>query len=378
MIRAAAKNFRDVLVVTDAGDYEEVLLRLREGRNDLSYREQMAAKAFRYTSYYDALIAEYFNKRLSVSAPEYLSMSYRLGTSLRYGDNPHQAAAFYEKVYEENPAEWKQLHGKELSYNNYTDMYNAVRFVKEFSEPAVVGTKHNNPAGIGIGDTIDEAFDKAYACDATSLFGGIFALNRPVTKHIAEVLHSFFMEIVIAPEYEEEALSILEEKKNLRVIAMPNLPTFSLPKKTVKEVLGGILVQDYNYANLSEEMEVVSARKPTEEEMRDLLFGFKAVKMVASNGAVLVKDGATLGIGQGEVRRSWAVEEALSRAEGKLSGAVLASDGFFFNDTVELLQKNGIRAVIQPGGSVKDPEVIALCDQYGIALVMTHIRHFRH
>ena len=378
MIRAAAKNFRDVLVVTDAGDYEEVLLRLREGRNDLSYREQMAAKAFRYTAYYDALISEYFNNRLSVSAPEYLSMSYRLGTSLRYGENPHQTAAFYEKVYEENPAEWKQLHGKELSYNNYTDMYNAVRFVKEFPEPAVVGTKHNNPAGIGIGETIDEAFDKAYACDATSLFGGIFALNRPVTKHIAEVLHSFFMEIVIGPEYEEEALSILEEKKNLRVIVMPNLSTFSLPKKTVKEVLGGILVQDYDDANLSEEMEVVSARKPTEEEMRDLLFGFKAVKMVASNGAVLVKDGATLGIGQGEVRRSWAVEEALSRAEGKLSGAVLASDGFFFNDTVELLQKNGIRAVIQPGGSVKDPEVIALCDQYGIALVMTHIRHFRH
>ena len=358
MIRAAAKNFRDVLVVTDAEDYEEVLLRLREGRNDLSYREQMAAKAFRYTAYYDALISEYFNHKLSISNPEYLSLSYRLGTSLRYGENPHQNAAFYEKVYEENPAEWKQLHGKELSYNNYTDMYNAVRFVKEFSEPAVVGTKHNNPAGIGIGETIDEAFDKAYACDATSLFGGIFALNRPVTKHIAEVLHSFFMEIVIAPEYEEEALSILEEKKNLRVIVMPNLSTFSLPKKTVKEVL--------------------SKRKPTEEEMRDLRFGFKAVKMVASNGAVLVKDGATLGIGQGQVRRTWAVEDALSHGEGKHSGAVLASDGFFFADTVELLQKHGIRAAIQPGGSVKDPEVIALCDQYGIALVMTHIRHFRH
>ena len=338
----------------------------------------MAAKAFRYTAYYDALIAEYFNNRLSVSNPEYLSMSYRLGTSLRYGENPHQNAAFYEKVYEENPAEWKQLHGKELSYNNYTDMYNAVRFVKEFSEPAVVGTKHNNPAGIGIGETIDEAFDKAYACDATSLFGGIFALNRPVTKHIAEVLHSFFMEIVIAPAYEEEALAILEEKKNLRVIVMPNLSTFSLPKKTVKEVLGGILVQDYDDANLSEEMEVVSARKPTEEEMRDLLFGFKAVKMVASNGAVLVKDGATLGIGQGQVRRTWAVEDALSHGEGKHSGAVLASDGFFFADTVELLQKHGIRGAIQPGGSVKDPEVIELCDQYGIALVMTHIRHFRH
>jgi len=151
MIRAAAKNFRDVLVVTDGGDYEDVLLRLREGRNDLSYREQMAAKAFRYTAYYDALISEYFSNRLSVANPEYLSLSYRLGTSLRYGENPHQNAAFYEKVYEENPAEWKQLHGKELSYNNYTDMYNAVRFVKEFSEPAVVGTKHNNPAGIGIG-----------------------------------------------------------------------------------------------------------------------------------------------------------------------------------------------------------------------------------
>ena len=305
-------------------------------------------------------------------------MSYRLGTSLRYGENPHQNAAFYEKVYEENPAEWKQLHGKELSYNNYTDMYNAVRFVKEFSEPAVVGTKHNNPAGIGIGENIDEAFDKAYACDATSLFGGIFALNRPVTKHIAEVLHSFFMEIVIAPAYEEEALAILEEKKNLRVIVMPNLSSFSLPKKTEKEVLGGILVQDYDDADITEEMEVVSKRKPTEEEMRDLRFGFKAVKMVASNGAVLVKDGATLGIGQGQVRRTWAVEDALSHGEGKHSGAVLASDGFFFADTVELLQKHGIRAAIQPGGSVKDPEVIALCDQYGIALVMTHIRHFRH
>ena len=378
MIRAGAKNFRDVLVVTDPGDYEEVLHRLQEGRNDLTYRESMAAKAFRYTAYYDALISEYFNNRLSVSDPEYLSLSYRLGTSLRYGENPHQNAAFYEKVYEENPAEWKQLHGKELSYNNYTDMYNAVRFVKEFSEPAVVGTKHNNPAGIGIGENIDEAFDKAYACDATSLFGGIFALNRPVTKHIAEVLHSFFMEIVIAPDYEKEALAILEEKKNLRVIEMPNLSSFSLPKKTVKEVLGGILVQDYDDADITEEMEVVSKRKPTEEEMRDLRFGFKAVKMVASNGAVLVKDGATLGIGQGQVRRTWAVEDALSHGEGKHSGAVLASDGFFFADTVELLQKHGIRAAIQPGGSVKDPEVIALCDQYGIALVMTHIRHFRH
>jgi len=378
MIRAAAKNFRDVLVVTDAGDYEEVLHRLKEGRNDLPYRESMAAKAFRYTAYYDALISEYFSNRLSVANPEYLSLSYRLGTSLRYGENPHQNAAFYEKVYEENPAEWKQLHGKELSYNNYTDMYNAVRFVKEFSEPAVVGTKHNNPAGIGIGENIDEAFDKAYACDETSLFGGIFALNRPVTKHIAELLHSFFMEIVIAPAYEEEALSLLEEKKNLRVIVMPNLSSFSLPKKTEKEVLGGILVQDYDNADITEEMEVVSKRKPTEEEMRDLRFGFKAVKMVASNGAVLVKDGATLGIGQGQVRRTWAVEDALSHGEGKHYGAVLASDGFFFADTVELLQKHGIRAAIQPGGSVKDPEVIALCDQYGIALVMTHIRHFRH
>jgi len=378
MMRDAAKNFRDVLVVTDPRDYEEVLHRLKEGRNDLPYRESMAAKAFRYTAYYDALISEYFSNRLSVANPEYLSLSYRLGTSLRYGENPHQNAAFYEKVYEENPAEWKQLHGKELSYNNYTDMFNAVRFVKEFSEPAVVGTKHNNPAGIGIGENIDEAFDKAYACDETSLFGGIFALNRPVTKHIAEVLHSFFMEIVIAPAYEEEALAILEEKKNLRVIVMPNLSSFSLPKKTVKEVLGGILVQDYDDADITEEMEVVSQRKPTEEEMRDLRFGFKAVKMVSSNGAVLVKDGATLGIGQGQVRRTWAVEDALSHGEGKHSGAVLASDGFFFADTVELLQKHGIRAAIQPGGSVKDPEVIALCDQYGIALVMTHIRHFRH
>lgn len=378
MIRAAAKNHQSVLVVTDIQDYDDVIQHLESHTDDLAFREAYAAKAFRYTAYYDAMIAEYFNTKLGITYPERLTLTYQKDTQLRYGENPHQSAAYYQKVFMPNHSDFEQLHGKELSYNNYTDIYNSVRMVKEFEDPCVVGVKHNCPAGIGVGETIDEAFDKAYACDPISIFGGIFALNRPVTKHIAEVIHSFFTEIVIAPDFEEAATEILCQKKNIRLIRIANMNEFSLPKYALKEVLSGSLYQEYDSQVFDAPIQVVSKRQPTEKEMQDLKFAFKACKCVSSNGIVIAKDNATIGIGQGEVRRSWAAEEAIFRAKEHLDGAVMASDGFFFEDTVELLKENNIKAVIQPGGSIKDENVIKLCDEYGIALVLTGIRHFRH
>lgn len=380
MIRAAAKNYRDVIVVTDIGDYDMVIERLKEGKLDMDCRLKLSGKAFNYTAYYDALISNYFNRILGMEFPDRLTLTYDKKQELRYGENPHQDAAYYENVFEtvNGESEFEQLHGKELSYNNFTDMYGAIKMVKDFEEPCVVGVKHANPSGLGIGDTIDEAFDKAYECDPVSIFGGIFAINRPVTKHIAEIAGSFFVEIIVAPDFEAEAFEILSKKKNIRLIKMPNFNAFKLPSKTYKETLNGIVYQDYDNEIFTQELKCVTKVQPSEEEMKDLLFGFRAVKSVSSNGVVIVKNGATIGIGQGEVRRSWAVEEAIARAQGKLEGAVLASDAFFFEDTVEMLKDAQIKAVIQPGGSVKDENVIKLCDEYGIAMIFTGTRHFRH
>lgn len=380
MIRAAAKNYRDVIVVTDIGDYDMVIERLKEGKLDMDCRLKLSGKAFNYTAYYDALISNYFNRILGMEFPDRLTLTYDKKQELRYGENPHQDAAYYENVFEtvNGESEFEQLHGKELSYNNFTDMYGAIKMVKDFEEPCVVGVKHANPSGLGIGDTIDEAFDKAYECDPVSIFGGIFAINRPVTKHIAEIAGSFFVEIIVAPDFEAEAFEILSQKKNIRLIKMPNFNAFKLPSKTYKETLNGIVYQDYDNKIFTQELKCVTKVQPSEKEMKDLLFGFRAVKSVSSNGVVIVKNGATIGIGQGEVRRSWAVEEAIARAQGKLEGAVLASDAFFFEDTVEMLKDAQIKAVIQPGGSVKDENVIKLCDEYGIAMIFTGTRHFRH
>lgn len=380
MIRAAAKNYRDVIVVTDIGDYDMVIERLKEGKLDMDCRLKLSGKAFNYTAYYDALISNYFNRILGMEFPDRLTLTYDKKQELRYGENPHQDAAYYENVFEtvNGESEFEQLHGKELSYNNFTDMYGAIKMVKDFEEPCVVGVKHANPSGLGIGDTIDEAFDKAYECDPVSIFGGIFAINRPVTKYIAEIAGSFFVEIIVAPDFEAEAFEILSKKKNIRLIKMPNFNAFKLPSKTYKETLNGIVYQDYDNEIFTQELKCVTKVQPSEEEMKDLLFGFRAVKSVSSNGVVIVKNGATIGIGQGEVRRSWAVEEAIARAQGKLEGAVLASDAFFFEDTVEMLKDAQIKAVIQPGGSVKDENVIKLCDEYGIAMIFTGTRHFRH
>lgn len=381
MIRAAAKNFKDVIIVVDKNDYSEILERLKEEKLDLDYRKKLAGKAFSLTAYYDGVISNYFNEINEVKFPQHLTRPLRLEDKLRYGENPHQASSYYLDGYlrNANKFDFEKLHGKEISFNNMNDLTGAVMSLKEFDLPTVVGVKHTNPSGIGSAETIDEAFDKAIACDEISIFGGIIASNRPVTVHMAEVINSMFMEIVIAPDFEEEAFKILTQKKNLRLIKSKNIVEAKWQDLKYKDVINGMIVQEKDDLLFKEEdFKVVSKRQPSQEEIDNMIFGMKAIKNANSNGVVLVKDNGTIGYGFGEVRRSWAVEKSIERAGDKIEGCVLASDAFFFEDTVELLHANGVKAAISPGGSIHDKDVIALCDKYDMALVFTNTRHFKH
>lgn len=381
MIRAAAKNHKDVLIVVDPEDYNTVYQALKEDKADLELKKKLAAKAFSLTAYYDGIISNYFNNLLGVKFPKHLTRPLKLDSILRYGENPHLESAYYLDGYskKENVFDFEQLHGKEISYNNMNDLTGCVQSLKEFDKPTVVAVKHTNPSGIGSDDDINIAFDKAYECDDISIFGGIVAVNRTLTEYIATKLNGIFIEIVIAPDYEEKALEILKSKKNIRILKSENLVSTEFRELGFKEVMNGFLVQD-NDSELyrEEDFKVVSKRKPSEKELSDMIFGIKACKNVNSNGVVLVNNEATVGYGFGEVRRSWAVEKAIERAKGKLQNSVLASDGFFFEDTIELLHENGIKAVISPGGSIHDEKVIELCDKYDITLVFTGMRHFKH
>lgn len=381
MIRAAAKNFKDVAIVVDKKDYDEVIQRIKEDSLDLDYRKKLSAKAFSLTAYYDGVISNYFNEITDNKFPEYLTRPFKLESKLRYGENPHQKASYYLEGYLRNDKrfEFEKLHGKEISFNNMNDLTGALMSLKEFDEPTVVGIKHTNPSGIGSGKTIDEAFDKAIECDSVSIFGGIIAANRTVTVHMAEVIHSMFMEIVIAPDFEEEALKILSQKKNIRLIKSSNIVEAKWQDLKFKDVINGVVVQEKDDILFREdEFNVVSKRQPSQEEVDNMIFGMKAIKNANSNGVVLVKNNGTTGYGFGEVRRSWAVEKAIERAGDNIDGCVLASDAFFFEDTVELLHKNNVKAAISPGGSIHDKDVIELCDKYDIALVFTSMRHFKH
>ncbi len=381
MIRAAAKNFKDVLVVVDPKDYDLVIESLKEDKADIDFRRKLAGKAFSLTAYYDGIISNYFNDLNKVNFPDHLTRPLKLENSLRYGENPHQKASYYQDGYLRTgyKFDFEKLHGKEISFNNMNDLTGAVMSLKEFDQPTVVGVKHTNPSGIGSGDSIDEAFDKAIACDNVSIFGGIIAANRKVTVHMAEVINSMFMEIVIAPDFEEEAFKILSKKKNIRLIRSKNIVEANWQKLKYKDVINGMIVQEKDDILFKDEdFEVVSKRKPSEEELESMVFGMKAIKNANSNGVVLARDKATVGYGFGEVRRSWAVEKAIERAGANIKDSVLASDAFFFEDTVELLHENGVKAAISPGGSIHDKAVIELCDKYGIALAFTGIRHFKH
>ncbi|QQY80159.1 phosphoribosylaminoimidazolecarboxamide formyltransferase/IMP cyclohydrolase [Keratinibaculum paraultunense] len=382
MIRAAAKNYEYVTVIVDPNDYERVLDEIQQnGETSLETRRYLAMKVFQQTAYYDSLIANYFNKMESVEFPDILTLAFKDKQNLRYGENPHQKAAFYKEIdkLEGTVAGAIKLHGKELSFNNINDSNGALEILKEFDEPTVVAVKHANPCGIGSGENLLEAYKKAYECDTISIFGGILAANRKIDEEVAKLINEIFIEVVMAPSYTKKALAILTSKKNIRVLEVPEIEKKDYNSYDVKKVLGGILLQERDTKLLGEELKVVTNRKPTDKEMEDLLFGWKAVKGVKSNGVLLVKDKATIGIGLGEVNRIWAVENAIERAGDKAKCAVLASDGFFpFKDSVEALAKAGVTAIIQPGGSIRDEESIEEANKHDIAMVFTGIRHFKH
>ncbi|MFJ1627049.1 bifunctional phosphoribosylaminoimidazolecarboxamide formyltransferase/IMP cyclohydrolase [Marinilactibacillus psychrotolerans] len=382
MLRSAAKNFASVTVVVDTADYTKVIEELQtNGQTSLETRKALAAKVFRHTASYDALIADYLTE-LSGEDAESVTVTYNKKQSLRYGENSHQSAVFYEDPMASgfSIAKATQLHGKELSYNNIKDADAAIRMAREFDEPVAVAVKHMNPCGIGIGETIEEAFNRAYEADSISIFGGIVVLNREVSLAVAEKLHKIFLEIVIAPSFSKEAFDLLSFKKNIRLLELD----FSKAAESGKEmvsVLGGLLIQDQDWIAESDkpEWKVVTETKPTDEQIKALALNWKVVKHVKSNAIVVGNTTQTLGIGAGQMNRIGAAKIAIEQAEGQAEGAVLASDAFFpMDDSVEYAAKHGIKAIIQPGGSIKDQASIDKANEYGIAMVFTATRHFRH
>lgn len=372
MLRAASKNFQDVIVLSDVNDYDEVIKQI-ENNGDVDYttRKKLAGKVFNLMSAYDAAISNFL---LEEPYPEYLALSYKKAMDLRYGENPHQSAAYYVSTVESGAMkDFEQLNGKELSYNNIKDMDIALKVVSEFDETACCAVKHNTPCGAAIADNVYDAYLKAYECDKTSIFGGIVAFNKKVDKKTAEELVKIFLEIVAAPDFDEDALEVLRTKKNLRVIKTKVKPQ---SKQELAKVDGGILVQSAD-DKLIEEFKVVTEKAPDEAMKKDMIFGMKVCKYVKSNAIVVVRDGQAIGIGGGQVNRIWPAIHALKMAEGR--GAVLASDAFFpFSDVAEEAAKNGIKGIIQPGGSLKDEDSIKVCNENGIAMVFTGIRHFKH
>jgi phosphoribosylaminoimidazolecarboxamide formyltransferase / IMP cyclohydrolase len=382
MLRAAAKNHQYVTVVVDALDYEEVLAQLKASGEVLGEkRRKLAAKVFRHTAAYDAYIADYMTKISGEENPERFTVTYELKQSLRYGENPHQKAEFYRQPLgsEFSIATARQLHGKELSYNNINDANAALQIIKEFTEPTAVAVKHMNPCGVGVGESIEEAFSKAYEADSTSIFGGIVALNRVVDEETAKKLHKIFLEIVIAPAFTEEALEILTSKKNIRLLTVP-FETEAAIERKLSTVEGGLLVQDDDTYSLEDaDLRVATKREPTEEEWDALKLGWKVVKHVKSNAIVVTDDKMTLGVGAGQMNRVGAAKIAFEQAGEKAKGSAMASDAFFpMDDTVEAAAKAGITAIIQPGGSIRDEDSIKKADEHGITMVFTGIRHFKH
>ncbi|UVI30920.1 bifunctional phosphoribosylaminoimidazolecarboxamide formyltransferase/IMP cyclohydrolase [Paenibacillus spongiae] len=385
MLRSAAKNHAFVTVVVDAADYAGVLEEVKgAGDTTLETRKRLAAKVFRHTGAYDALIGDYLSKLQGDPLPESYTVTYEKVQDLRYGENPHQKAAFYRKplAAQGNITTAEQLHGKELSYNNINDANAALAIVKEFEEPAVVAVKHMNPCGVGIGADIHEAYQKAYQADPTSIFGGIVAANRTIGAETAQLLSEIFLEIIIAPDFTQDAMDILTKKKNIRLLKLGTIQSAKerKPEWNITTVEGGMVVQESDVHSLSmDDLKVVTNRKPTEEELKQLLFGWKVVKHVKSNAILLAADNMTVGVGAGQMNRVGAANIAIKQAGEKARGAVLASDAFFpMGDTLELAAKAGITAVIQPGGSIKDEESIAVANANNIAMVVTGVRHFKH
>ena len=385
MIRAAAKNWQDVAVIVDPSDYDAVIEGLKNGDLSRETKFHLAAKVFEHTAAYDALISSYLRKQMGGDPfPEELTLTFEKVQQMRYGENPHQKGAFYREIgaAANTLAAAKQLHGKELSYNNVNDANGALEILKEFGteKPCAVAVKHTNPCGVGVGDTLLEAYLNAYNSDPVSIYGGIVALNRKVDLATAEELAKIFLEIIIAPGFDEDAFERLAKKKNIRLMELPACAEPNQPGTLdMKKVAGGLLVQALDTQLLGDEMKVVTKRAPTDAEMKELLFAWKVVKQTKSNAIVLAKDQATVGVGPGQTNRVTALDLAIRYAGDKANGSVMASDAFFpFSDCVELAAKHGITAIIQPGGSIRDEDSIKAADEAGIAMVFTGVRHFKH
>ena len=388
MLRSAAKNYQNVTVITDPEDYEIVLNELETtGSVSLDTKFRFMQKVFEHTANYDAMIANYIkNQRKDEDFPETLTLTFEKVQDMRYGENPHQKAALYKEIgkCEGSLTTAKQLNGKELSFNNINDTNGALELLKEFEEPTVVACKHGNPCGVGSDSDIYIAWQKAFTADKTSIFGGIVVSNREITVKMAQEMKEIFLEVIVAPSYESEALELLKTKKNVRVLQLD-----AISKKQrenaydVKKINGGAIIQTID-SKLLENYEVVTNRAPTEKELEDLLFTWKIVKYVKSNGIAIGKEKQSIGIGPGQVNRIWATKQAIEHGEeligkGVTKGAVLASDAFFpFSDCVEEAHKAGITAIVQPGGSIKDQDSIDKCNEYGMAMIFTKMRHFRH
>lgn len=381
MLRAAAKNYQDVVVIVDPKNYDSTLELLKKDELTVDVKRKFAAEVFRHTAHYDGMIANYFTEETGDTFTPTLSRTFERVQSLRYGENPHQQATFYEIPNYQgiSLATANQLHGKELSYNNIQDANAALEIVLEYNEAATVAVKHMNPCGIGLADDLSTSFTRAYESDPISIFGGIIACNREVDKATAEQMKEIFLEIVIAPSFTDEALNILQEKKNIRLLTIGMDEDISVYEK-MTSVKGGLLVQTNDNGKVTEDdIEIVTEVKPTDQEIADLLFAWKAVKHVKSNAIVLAKDKQTVGIGAGQMNRIGSAVIALKQAGDKAKGAVLASDAFFpMPDTVEAAIASGVTAIIQPGGSKRDQESIDKCNEHGIAMVTTGMRHFKH
>ncbi len=386
MLRSAAKNHEDVLVVVDPADYTRVLDAVKNDAVTAEMRRELAMKVFQHTARYDGLIAGYLEKQVrggEVKFPKLLSLQFELGEILRYGENPHQQGAFYREAGSQEPSvsRGKILHGKAMSYNNFLDANSALELAKEYDECAVAIIKHNNPCGVALGGTPVEAYVKARETDPVSAFGGVIAFNRPVDVAAAKEITSTFVEVVVAPGFTEEALAELKRKKDLRLLDVGPLTKVKQEGYDLKKLVGGLIVQDRDLGVLPDlrTLQVPTARKPTDDEYAACAFAWKVCKHVKSNAIVYARPGQTVGIGAGQMSRVDSVKLAAMKAQLPVKGCVMASDAFFpFRDGLDAAAQAGITAVIQPGGSIRDAEVIKAADEHGMAMILTGMRHFRH
>ena len=386
MLRSAAKNHEDVLVLVDPSDYARVLDAVNANTVTRALRRELAMKVFQHTARYDSLIASYLEKQVQggeVKFPKMLSLQFELAETLRYGENPHQQGAFYRELNSHEPSVSRGtiLHGKAMSYNNFLDANSALELAKEYEACAVAIIKHNNPCGVALGNTPVEAYVKARETDPVSAFGGVIAFNRPVDLAAAKEITSTFVEVVIAPGFHEDALAELKRKKDLRLLDVGQLVKVKQDGYDLKKLVGGLIVQDRDLGVLTDlkALKVPTIRKPTDEEYAACAFAWVVCKHVKSNAIIYARPGQTVGIGAGQMSRVDSVKLAAMKAQMPVKGCVMASDAFFpFRDGLDAAAQAGITAVIQPGGSIRDAEIVKAADEQGLAMILTGMRHFRH